>query len=100
MSTVSESEGVARPRVDWMRPSDDVILETLRDHGQLTPTAFGALDSVAKSTARNRLPKLKDGGLVELYHGARGLYTLTEKGHAYLDEELEESDIELCDSND
>lgn len=97
MTAGIDSKGVARPRVDWMRPVDDPIMENLRDHGHLPPAAFEALDVCASGTASNRLPALRQHGLVELYLGVRALYTLTEKGHAYLDEELDASELEPVD---
>lgn len=85
--------GVARPRVDWMRPVDDPIMENLRDHSHLPPAAFEKLDVCTSGTASNRLPVLKEHGLVKLYLDVRALYTLTEKGKEYLDEELEKEKI-------
>lgn len=98
MPATNNNPTVVRPRADWMRPVDDAILETLRDHGQLPPLAFDEFEVCAVGTARNRLPVLRDHGLIELYHNIRGLYVLTETGHAYLDEELDASKLQPDDS--
>jgi hypothetical protein len=83
-----------------MQPVDDAILETLRDHGQLPPLAFDEFEVCAVGTARNRLPVLRDHGLIELYYDIRGLYVLTEMGRAYLSEELDASELELADDTE
>jgi hypothetical protein len=82
-----------RMDAEWMNRSDDRILELLRDHGNLTPKAVENLDGPAQSTCQNRLPVLRKYGLVELVANTTGLYRITDEGEAYLDEELDASEL-------
>lgn len=70
-----------------MRPTDDPILELLRDKGNMTPSAVEQFDICSRSHASRRLSALTDNGFVERI--APGLYGITDTGHAYLDETLE-----------
>ncbi|WP_092699473.1 PhiH1 repressor [Halovenus aranensis] len=84
-----------RKPADWMAPSDDRILELIREFGNLTPTAIEDLGGPSAGHARNRCPKLAEAGLLERI--SRGLYGLTEEGEAYLDEELDASELAPVD---
>jgi len=77
-----------------MVPSDNPILELLREHGNLTPQAVENLGGPAASTAQNRLPELLKHGLVERVADSHGLYRITDRGRAYLNEELTTEDLE------
>ena len=92
MEVATNSADNMRKEADWMVPSDDTILELVREHGNLTPTAIGDLGGPSAGHARNRCPKLAKYGLVERI--SRGLYRLTDEGRAYLDEELDAADLE------
>lgn len=94
MSKAAESHETMRQPAEWMRPSDDRILELLREHGNLTPQAVSNLGGPSASHSQNRLPKLRKHGLVELVADVRGLYRLTDDGRSYLDEELDASTLE------
>lgn len=93
-STVPPSD-VARQRADWMRPKDEHILEIMRDEGNMTPGALEELDVTVANYASNRLSKMARYGLVERV--ARGLYRITDRGEAFLDEELDASSLEPVD---
>jgi hypothetical protein len=84
-----------RQDAEWMVPSDDRILELIREHGNLTPTAIDDLGGPSAGHARNRCPVLAEYGLLERI--SRGLYGITEDGEAYLDEELDASELEPVD---
>ena len=81
-----------RPDVEWMVPSDDPILELLREHGNLTPRAVEDFGGPSMGHCQDRLPELAKYGLVERI--SRGLYQITDKGEAYLNEELDESALQ------
>ena len=81
-----------RQPAEWMVPSDDRILELIRDEGNLTPGAIETLGGPASETVTRRAKKLVAHGLLEQVH--RGLYRLTDEGRAYLDEELDASTLE------
>ena len=81
-----------RQAADWMVPSDDRILELVREHGNLTPTAIEELGGPTSGHARNRCPVLAEYGLLERI--SRGLYGITEEGEAYLNEELDANELE------
>ncbi len=86
-----------REDADWMVPSDDTILELLRDHGNLTPQAVEDFGGPSAGHAQDRLPLLADYGLVARI--SRGLYQITDAGEAYLDEELDASELEPEDGD-
>jgi hypothetical protein len=84
---------MVRKRAEWMRPVDERIMETMRDEGNLTPYALDETFDVAVANyASNRLSKLAQYGLVERL--GRGLYRLTEDGRAFLEEDLDASELE------
>lgn len=92
MSVAYDSSDDMRQRAEWMVPSDDQILELIREHGNLTPAAIEDLGGPTSGHARNRCPKLARYGL--LHRIAHGLYGITDDGRAYLDEELDASTLE------
>jgi predicted transcriptional regulator len=81
-----------------MKPIDDEIMEVLRDEINLTPKAFEDLGVTAANYAGDRCRELVKYGLVENW--SSGLYRLTKQGEAYLDEELDASELEKTDSTD
>lgn len=85
-----------RERADWMVPSDDPILELLREHGNLTPQAIEDFGGPSAGHCQDRLRMLRKFGLVKRI--SRGLYSITDDGRAYLDMELDASDLEPDDS--
>lgn len=84
-----------RQSAEWMVPSDDRILELIREHGNLTPTAIEDLGGPTAGHARNRCPKLAEYGLLERI--SRGLYGITEAGEKYLNEDLDASELEASE---
>ena len=91
---VSDFDFINKMRQDaeWMVRSDDRILELIREHGNLTPTAIEDLGGPTAGYARNRCPILAKYGLLERI--SRGLYGITDEGEAYLNEELDASELE------
>lgn len=85
-----------RQSAEWMVISDDRILELIREHGNLTPGAIEALGGPVSEHATRRAKKLVEYGLLEKIH--RGLYGLTDEGRAYLDEDLDASELESTGS--
>ncbi|MFA1612079.1 ArsR family transcriptional regulator [Halobellus rubicundus] len=75
-----------------MRPTDEHILEVMRDEGNMTPQALAEFDVAAANYARDRLSVLVEYGLAERV--SRGLYRLTNEGRAFLDEELDASTLD------
>lgn len=95
MSTVPNSSDDMREPAEWMSPSDDRILELLREHGNLTPQAVEDFGGPTAGHAQNRLPELTRYGLTERI--SRGLYQITDQGESYLDEELDATELEPID---
>lgn len=87
-----------RQDADWMVPADDKILEAMRDEGNLTPRAVEDVGATSRDYAAERLPILARYGLVERF--SRGLYRITDAGHAYLDESLDASELEPSESTE
>lgn len=81
-----------RQPAEWMTPSDDRILELIREHGNLTPKAIEHFGGPVRQHASRRCSKLADYGLLNQIY--RGLYGITDQGEAYLDEELDASTLE------
>lgn len=92
MNTVRDTDDVVRQPAEWMQPVDDRILEIFREHGNLTPAAVEKFGGPSSSHASRRCKKLAHYGLLEQI--VTGLYTLTEEGGSYLDEELDASELE------
>jgi len=95
MSAAPATSDSMREEADWMVPSDDRILELLREKGNLTPRAVEDFGGPSAGHAQDRLPMLAKYGLAERI--SRGLYRLTDAGEAYLDEELDASTLEADD---
>ena len=92
MSVAPTSSDEMRKAADWMVPSDDRILELLRERGNLTPRAVEDFGGPTSGHAHDRLPKLARYGLADRI--SHGLYQITDQGRAYLDEELDASTLE------
>jgi len=92
MSAVTTNTDEMRQPAEWMVPTDDRILELIREEGNLTPGAIEVLGGPSSDHASRRAKKLSQHGLLEQIH--RGLYRLTDEGRAYLDEELDAADLE------
>jgi len=84
-----------RDSADWMTPSDDRILELVREYGNLTPSAIDAFGGPTRQHASIRCKKLAEYGLLTKVY--RGLYGITDAGRAYLDEELDASELEAVE---
>jgi len=92
MDAASALSDNMRKDADWMVPSDDRILELLREKGNLTPQAVEDFGGPTAGHAQDRLPALTRYGLVNRI--SRGLYTISDAGRAYLDEDLDASTLE------
>jgi len=98
MSVVTPADDEMREPADWMKPVDDRILELIREYGNLTPQAIEELGGPVANYASTRCSKLAEYGLLDRI--ARGLYGLTDEGRAYLDEDLDASELEPVDDTD
>lgn len=95
MECVNGQSNEMRQRADWMRPADDTILELVREHGNLTPGAIEGLGGPVADYAGDRARTMVKYGL--LHQVWRGLYGITDEGHAYLDEDLDASTLSPAD---
>lgn len=98
MSVVMEKNDDMRERAEWMTPSDDQILELIRDHGNLTPSAVDHFGGPVRQYASERMSVLSKYGLLKQIY--RGLYGITDDGRAYLDEELDASTLDPVDTEE
>lgn len=92
MSTINDTAPVVRQPADWMQPVDDRILEIIREHGNLTPAAVEKFGGPSSSHASRRCKKLARYGLLKQI--VTGLYSITDPGERYLDEDLDASELE------
>jgi hypothetical protein len=89
---------MVRKPADWMQPVDDRILEAFRGYGNLTPAAVEKFGGPLSNHSSRRCKKLARHGLLEQI--VTGLYTITEDGEAYLDEDLDASELDPIDDWD
>lgn len=93
-----------RKDADWMRhPTDERILETIREIGNMTPRALSREGDVerldiSRDYAGDRCRQLAEYGLLNRID--RGLYGLTDAGRGYLDETLDASTLTPVDDTD
>jgi len=83
-----------RKSASWMTIWDDRILEYIEEEGSGSPKelADSGYFDVSKGQISRRLRKLAEKGfLVPL---ANGVYLISDKGEAYLNEELDASELE------
>ena len=101
MGTTAEYFQQMRQQADWMVPADDRILEVVRNEGNMTPHALSnegevSRVDISRKYAGVRCRKLTEYGLLNRLD--RGLFGITDEGLAYLDEELDASELEPVES--
>jgi len=85
-----------REPADWMTRSDDRILDTIEAEGNMTPLALSSegerprLD-ITRNWAGQRCRLLVEYGLLERLE--KGLYGITDDGMAYLEGDLDASEL-------
>lgn len=97
MSTTTQCANMPRKPADWMGPAHDRILEALREDGNLTPRALSrdadkVRVDIRRDYAGNCLRDLFHANLIDQID--RGLYSINEKGCAYLTGEFDASGLE------
>jgi len=80
-----------RQDAEWMTPSDNRILELIREHGNLTPKAIDHFGGPSRQYTSERCAVLAEYGLLDRVY--RGLYGITDEGRAYLNEDLDAANI-------
>lgn len=104
MSATHPSGNQMRKDAEWMsQPADDRILEVIRDEGNMTPLALSREGNVpridiGRKWAGQRCRTLVSYGLLEKVD--KGLFRLAEEGEAYLDEELDASELGPVDGTE
>lgn len=98
MSSQSIRANVVRQDADWMVPRDDRILELIWEKGNLTPGAIDKFGVTSANHASRRCHKMAQYGLLDKI--APGLYGLTDKGEAYLNEQLDASTLDPVEDID
>jgi DNA-binding PadR family transcriptional regulator len=90
-----------KPRPSWASKYDEPILEFLADSDAALPPAVVQFNlewkdivSPAYSTVKRRMRKLAEEELLEKVNPDAGYYAITEKGRAYLQGELDASELE------
>ena len=100
MSASAANQREMRRPARWMRPMDDRILEALRESGNLTPFGLSKEGYVPRvdttpSYTSERCRELLKYGLVMIVD--KNLYAITDRGCAYLDENLDASTLDELD---
>ena len=87
-------------QVPWLTRSDDAILDFLDDFGLALPPGVIEYNirtrherELAYSTINLHLKELRKRGLIEREYPTGGFYSITEKGRAYLADELTPEDL-------
>lgn len=102
MNTTHPMGDQMRKPADWMSPADDRILEAIRDEGNMTPLALSregetSRIDIGRKYAGERCRELARYGLLRKIE--KGLFGITADGKAYLDEELDASELEAGSSD-
>ncbi len=80
-----------------MTQGDDRILETLESSGLvLSPSVIAYNTDYTRNYINKRMRKLLNKGLFERH--TEGLYSITDKGRAYLKGEIDASELEDADT--
>ncbi|THE64528.1 hypothetical protein D8Y22_12865 [Salinadaptatus halalkaliphilus] len=82
-----------RERAQWMKPTDDAILEYVRDAREVPPAVIGRNIDSHPNYVGQRCRILSENGL--LNRAEDGYYSLTELGKRYLDEEIDPDELEI-----
>lgn len=81
-----------RKRGEWMKPTDDQILEILGDSGLvLTPQIIAYNAGFDRSHVNKRLSEFTERGLVTRVE--RGKYEITSEGLGYLSGDVDASEL-------
>lgn len=91
-----------RQPAEWMTAADDRILEVMEDEGNMTPLALSREGrqpriDLSPDWAGQRCRKLAEYGLVDALE--KGLYGITDDGLAYLDGDLDATELESADDD-
>jgi len=92
-----------RQRASWMKPKDDIILETLNIGAALSISGIAVNSKmqtppgVSERTLRRRLDDLIAGGLVEEVGPNDRFYRITVDGKRYLDGKHQPADLDEDD---
>lgn len=82
-------------RVSWLRPTDRDILLTYRESGGmwLKPATHSLNLDLGRHHVAQRSLALREADLLERYEEDIAAYRLTDKGRAFLDDELDVEDL-------
>jgi predicted transcriptional regulator len=85
-------ESTMRKRAEWMKPTDDLILELLEEEGQYNPKIIAEKIGKHPKYVGERCRKLRDYNL--LRNLGRGLYQITDLGEDYLAGDLDATELD------
>lgn len=83
--------------IDWLKPSDRPILLEFATYGPdkwMTSLTAALNLPYSQNHVSRRLRTLRDRGFVEPHDDARAAYRLTDRGLAYVDDQLSQEDLE------
>lgn len=97
MSDSSDSQNEMHRRVEWLKPSDRVIVAELEKcGGWMKPSSIALNVSYTRRHIARRCKVLADNGLLERHEDTAG-YRVTDIGRQFLNDDLEADDLRLDD---
>lgn len=90
-----------RKRGPWMNKASDPVLEFLDDHEIAVPTSVLDIElEASRATISRAVSDLEKYGLIEAHPEYTTHYRITKKGRAYLEGDLDASELEDPVSDD
>lgn len=81
-------------RVEWLKPSDRVIVAELAKYGGwMKPSSVALNVSYTRRHVARRCQILSEHGLLERHEETAG-YRVSDRGHQFLNDELDAEDLE------
>jgi len=97
MSAPSDSESEMHRRVEWLKPSDRVIVSELSEYGGwMKPSTLALNIAYTRHHIARRCQDLAEHGLLER-HEDTAAYRVTDFGRAFLNDDLEADDLRTDD---
>ncbi|WP_436928174.1 hypothetical protein [Halosimplex amylolyticum] len=93
MSDTSDNEGEMHREVEWLKPSDRVIVAELAEYGGwMKPSSLALNISYTRRHIARRCQVLSEKGLIDRHEDTAG-YRITDFGEQFLNDNLSPEDL-------